>query len=330
MEQSYMNYNTLIYYALSFSAVVKAHSFSNAAKKAGVSKAQLSRHVSALETMLGIQLLHRTTRSIALTEQGKQFFTACEAIEESCAEAVNDLRHDFRNMHGNLKITAPIDFGIQFLPPIIDQFSKQYPNMNVVLSLSNANENLTEQSYDLAIRIATQLPDSNLRMRTIMKFKRFICVTPTYFKSKKRPKNLFELKDHQCITSINHNTNNIYPQWQFIINKKTVNYKLEKYIQVDSLSAQIALIKLGTGIGRMPSYLIQNELKSGELIEVFPDIEKPDSFVYVLYPDTIVLPKKTRLFIDFIKNYPWPDFEGYARNVNDLESEQVSKELLTI
>lgn len=297
-----MNYNSLIYYALSFSNVVKAGGFSNAAKKSGISKAQLSRHVNALESLLGIQLLHRTTRSMALTEQGKQFFKACETLEDNCIEAVNAVKQDFSNMTGTLKITAPIDFGIQFLPPIIDQFTKQHPDMNVIVSLSNVNENLTEQNYDLGIRIANRLPDSNLRMRTIMKFKRLICASPHYFKDKRKPKHPQDLKNYHCITSLNRNMSTIYPHWQFYIDNKVVNYKLEKFIEVDSLFAQLELIKLGSGIGRMPSYFIKKEIQTGQLVELFTRIEKPNTYVYLLYPDMEVLPRKTRVFIDFVKN----------------------------
>lgn len=293
--------NLLIYYALSFADVVKAGGFSNAAKKSGVSKAKLSRHVSALENLLGIPLLHRTTRSIALTEHGQQFLAACEGLEEGYSEAINDLKQDFKSLRGTLKITAPIDFGIQFLPPIIHGFSKQYPAVNAILSLSNINENLTEQNFDVAIRIAHQLPDSNLRMYTMLEFKRIICVSPHYLKNKSTPNDLKELKNHTCITSVNRNIGNIYPQWQFQIGQKVLNLKLEKFIEVDSLFAQLELIKLGTGIGRLPDYFIKNALKKGKLIELFSHIEKPTTYVYVLYPSTKILPKKIRAFIDFIK-----------------------------
>lgn len=297
---SLMN-NLLIYYALSFSDVVKAGGFSNAAKKSGVSKAQLSRHVRALENLLGMQLLHRTTRSIALTEHGQQFLAACEGIEEGYSEAINDLKQDFKSLRGTLKITAPIDFGIQFLPPIIHEFSRQHPAMNTTLSLSNINENLTEQNFDVAIRIANKLPDSNLRMYTMFEFKRIICVSPHYLKTKSTPGDLKEIKNHTCITSVNRNTSTIYPQWQFQAGQKVLNLKLEKFIEVDSLSAQLELIKLGTGIGRLPDYFITNELKKGKLVELFPHIEKPTTYVYILYSNTKILPRKTRAFIDFIK-----------------------------
>ena len=268
-----------------------------------MSKAQLSRHVSQLENLLGIQLLHRTTRSVLLTEQGRQFFLACEGIEEGYAEAIHHLNQDFHEIKGILKITAPIDFGIQFLPRVINDFSRQYPGINIRLSLSNQNENLTRQDYDLAIRIARKLPDSSLRMSLLMKFKRIICASPQYVKDHGKPKKLDELKNHVCITSTNRDINTIYPHWQFIINNKLIGCRLERFIEIDSLFAQLELIKLGTGIGRLPDYFIQRELKAGMIVELFPQIEKPDIYVYVLYPDVKVLPKKTRAFIDFIKDH---------------------------
>lgn len=291
----------MIKYALSFVAVVKAGGFSVAAKNSGVSKAQLSRHVRRLEELLGVQLLHRTTRSSVLTQHGKQFYASCQGIEEHYNEAVNALKHDFSTLEGTLKITAPIDFGIEFLPPIIHQFTRDYPNMNVNLSLSNINEDLPGQNYDLAIRIANKLPDSNLRMRTIMEFKRLICASPNYFKNQKPPKHPVELNNYRCITSLNRNMNILKPQWQFFENKKMINYSLDRVIEVDSLLAQLELVQLGAGIGRMPDYFIRKELKTGRLIEVFSNIEKPGSYVHLLYPDVQTLPKKTQLFVDLIK-----------------------------
>ncbi|OAI47745.1 hypothetical protein AYO45_01455 [Gammaproteobacteria bacterium SCGC AG-212-F23] len=295
-----MNHNLLMYYAVSFLAVAKAESFSKAAKNTGISKAQLSRHVSNLEKLLGIQLMNRTTRTLVLTEEGKQFYSDWEKIEENSIETISHLQQDFTHMQGTLKITAPIDFGIQFLPAIIQEFSKQYPKMNVILSLSNINENIIEQNFDIAIRIANQLPSSNLRSRTIFKFHRMICATPHYFKNQKKPHHPEELYKHYCITSVNYNKSNLYPQWSFLMNHKIKHYKLERFIEVDSLYAQRELIKSGVGIGRLPDYFIKEELKKGTLIELFPKLEKLISYVYVLYPDTISLPKRIRAFIDLL------------------------------
>lgn len=291
----------MIELALSFVAVVKANSFSSAAKKVGISKAQLSRQIRKLEDHLGIQLLYRTTRKLALTESGKEFYEACYMVEEDYADAVANLKCNFSTIQGNLRITAPIDFGIEVMPNILHKFSELYPKINIILSLSNENQDLTDKDYHLAFRISNRLPDSDLKMIIIKEFKRIICAAPEYFTERNMPKNLDDLKAFRCITSVNHDLSAIKPQWAFYQNSKIVKFDLNSVIEADSLLAQIKLILLGSGIGRMPDYFIKQQLSDGRLIEVFPDIDKPSSFVYLLYPNQRVLPKKTRVFIDFVK-----------------------------
>jgi DNA-binding transcriptional LysR family regulator len=298
-----MNNNLLIYYALSFSTVVKAGGYSSAARKSGISKAQLSRHVSALEAMLGVRLLHRTTRTLSLTEQGREFFLAYSGIEEKCEEAVNTLKHDFHELSGTVSITAPVDFGIQFLPPMVHEFSKQYPNLNIVLSLSNEKEDLAAKNIDVAFRIANQLENSDLKSKTLKTFRRPICASPLYFKDKAIPIHPNELKHYRCITGVYTDMETIYPQWQFCVNNRWVKYKLEKNLQIDSTFAQVELIKAGAGIGRVPEFFIQEELESGKIIELFKELEKPQAYLYLLYSGAHILPKKTQLLIEFISHY---------------------------
>lgn len=234
------------------------------------------------------------------SEQGKQFFTAYEGIVERCDDAINMLKHDFTGMHGTVRLTAPVDWGIKYLPQITHEFSKQYPNLNIVLSFSNVYENLNESHFDFSIRIANSLPDSDLFAKTLKKFKRIICASPKLFKNKLLPQHPDELKNFHCITGVINNTENIYPQWHFRVNNKMSGYKLEKNIQVDSTYAQIELIKSGTGIGRIPEFFIKDELESGELIELFSTFETPFTYLYLLYSGKTVLPKKVLAFIDFI------------------------------
>lgn len=293
----------MINYALSFVAVVNAEGFTQAAKRTGISKAKLSRHVKELETKLGIQLLHRTTRTLSLTEQGKQFYESCQNIEEIYDNAVESLKRDFSAMRGTLKITAPLDFGVKFLAPVLREFCKKYPLMNISLSLTNLNENLTESNYDLAIRIASKLPDSNLRMVMLMQFQRIVCASPSYLKNNQAPKKPSDLKKYLCASNINRSMNAVKPSWAFYERKKIVNYPLEKYIEADSYDLQKQLAELGVCIARLPSYFISKELQSGKLIELLPSIKKPVVYAYLLYPDTILVPHKTRVFIDMFKAY---------------------------
>ena len=175
--------------------------------------------------------------------------------------------------------------------------------MNIKLSLTNLNENLTEGQYDLAIRVTNKLPDSNLRMVKLMQFERRICASPAYLKNHPMPKNPADLKNHLCVSIMNQSLNTVKPSWLLYEGKNLVNYPLEKYIEVDSYALQKQLAESGTCVARLPSYYINKELQSGKLVELFPHIKKPAVYAYLLYPDTILVPHKTRVFIDMLKQY---------------------------
>ncbi len=168
-----------------------------------------------------------------------------------------------------------------------------------MLSFTNVYENLTENNFDLGIRIANSLADSDFRAKILKKFNRIIFASPKLF-GKKIPEHPNELRNFHCITSVLHHTENIYPQWHFRIKNKMTRFTLEKNIQVDSAFAQIALVKSCAGIGRVPEFYIEDEIKSGELIELFPTFEKPITHLYLLYANKAVLPKKTQALIEFI------------------------------
>lgn len=269
----------------------------------GISKAQLSRHVSKLETMLGIQLLYRTTRSLSLTESGEQFFLSCSEIEERYEEAIDHLKQDFQSLKGTIRLTAPISFGSELLPLIIHEFTQKYPNIKIVLSLTSSTEDLIEKNFDLALRVAPSLPDSTLRMRTIMLLELILCAAPAYFTGKAYPQKIEDLKEHQYITSINRSLGLSRVHWDFYQNQKVIKFTPDSKIEADSLRAQIHLISLGAGIGRVPSIFIRKELEEGTLIKVLPTIKQPQLYAYLLYSNRKSVPKKLQIFIDFIKNY---------------------------
>ncbi len=288
--------------ALSFTAVIKAGSFSKASKVIGLSKAQLSRHVSELEKQLGIQLLYRTTRKLLLTESGRIFFESCLEIEKSYDMALDKVTKDNTLIKGPLRITAPISFGSELLLKIINNFVKKYPNINITLSLNSVTEDLIENNYDIALRVASALPNSNLRMKVIHHFDMVLCASPDYFKNISHPNELEELKYFKFITPVNRNNEVKNIKWPFIINEKIVNYSPNSLIQVDSLRMQIELVLLGAGIGRAPRFMIKNELEENKLVEILAHIKQPKYHLYLLYPNRKHLPKKTKVFIDFLAN----------------------------
>lgn len=230
---------------------------------------------------------------------GKEFFLNCSGIEESYNEAVDQIKHNFYSLRGTLRIS----FGSEFLPEVIYQFNQQYPNIKIVLSLTSSAENLIEKNFDLAIRVANELPDSNLRMNTLMALDMILCAAPSFLQHKKLPTKLIDLEDHKCITSINRNLGLSKIHWPFYQKSKIIKYPPDSIIEVDSLRAQIKLIMMGAGIGRVPYLFVRNEIEQGCLIHLLPEIEQPKSFVYLLFPNRKYIPKKLQIFIDFIKQF---------------------------
>ncbi|MBA3536523.1 MAG: LysR family transcriptional regulator [Tatlockia sp.] len=292
--------------AISFVAVVKAGSFSKAATILGVSKSQLSRHVNQLETTLGIQLLYRTTRSIALTESGQSFFQSCQEIEENYMAAIDELKQEFKAIKGTLRITAPISFGSEFLPKVLYQFSQIYPNIKIVLSLSSTNENLVEKNFDLSFRIAAKLPDSSLKMRVISKLDMVFVAAPAYLANIPLPISMDELKNLNCTSPVCRAVGQT-GQTTFTWSYYDENNKLEKFsphanFEVDGLRAQIHFLLLGSGVGRVPELFVRKELEEGRLIQLLPTLKQPPLYVYLLYPNRKNLPKKVASFIEFIKD----------------------------
>lgn len=285
---------------LSFIVVVKAKSFTLAAEKQGCSKALLSRHVAQLEEYLGETLLYRNTRSLSLTEAGEHFFQQALLVEESYLKALNTLN---KEACGTLRITTSISLGSELFPPIIHGFSETYPNIKLVLSLSSLPEDIIVNRFDLSLRVAHQLPDSNLRVKPLQRLEMLLCASPNYLKKHKAPKDLASLKQHQCITSINRQRSQQSIVWQFIDNNKPIFHNVRSHIEVDSIRAQLELVKLGSGIGRFPKLFVDELIKNDLLVEVLPKENIPALQIFALYPNTQFVPAPTRCFIDYISKW---------------------------
>ena len=289
----------MIKQALSFVAVVKAGSYSTAAKNISVSKAQLSRHINQLEEFLGIQLLFRTTRTLMLTESGDEFFQSCASIQEDYDDAINNLKQDFQATKGTLRITAPITYGSENLTPLISKFSAQYPNIKPILSLSSSASNLLDDNYDVAIRIASSLPDSDLKVRKIASFDTLLCASKNLLSKHETPLSPDALTTLPCITSVNRSYNTKI-HWPFYLKDTLVKIKPNAVIEMDGQRAQVSLAKAGVGIIKVFKSFVEQDLKEKTLIELLPDFKQPKMHAYLLYPNRKILPKKIRLFNDFL------------------------------
>lgn len=181
-----------------FVYVAEYESFTRAAKELGISTAQVSRQVNALEKRLNIKLLYRTTRKVSLTEEGRVFYQHCRGVLDGLDAAEQAVSRFQSTPQGRIKLTAPMTYGEQQLLPLINDFMVQYSDIEVTAFLSNQTVDLIDGGYDLAIRIG-KLNDSTMMAKKLSHRTNFVCAAPSYLDKYGVPHTLDDLSHHNCL-----------------------------------------------------------------------------------------------------------------------------------
>jgi DNA-binding transcriptional LysR family regulator len=274
---------------------VESGSLSAAARAIGSPLATVSRKVSELEAHLKTRLLNRTGRRLTLTDAGRSYVAACRQILEDVDEAERGATGEYIAPKGNLVITAPIVFGRLHIVPIVAEFLKAYPDIDIQLVLSDGVANLLESRVDLAVRIAP-LPDSSLIATRVGTIRRVVCGSPAYFKERGIPKNPDELGAHDCVTRDSQSFENA---WTFSAGGFDKTVAIHARLIVNTNEAAIDAAVAGIGITRVLSYQIIETLRAGRLVAVLEDFEPEPMPVSLAYAAQGLLPLKLRAFIDF-------------------------------
>jgi len=227
-----------------FQAVVEAGSFSAASRKLAMPLATVSRNVSELETHLKARLLNRSTRKLTLTDAGREYLAACKRILEDVGEAERTVSGEFSTPKGELVITAPIVFGRLHVLPVIADFLKAYPEVDVRLVQSDRVANLLEEHVDLAVRVGA-LPDSNLSATRVAMIRRVACASPEYFAAHGAPDKPQDLSRHQCITF--DALGSAYA-WSFVVDGSQLLVPVRSRLVVNTAEAAIDAALAGVGI----------------------------------------------------------------------------------
>lgn len=276
-------------------AVVESGSFSGAARKLKMPLATVSRKVSDLESHLKSRLLHRSTRQLSLTESGQAYVAACRRILEDVSEAERTASGEYAAPKGELVITAPLLFGRQFVIPVIADFLKTYPDIDVRCVLTDRTLPLLEEHVDLALRIG-ELPDSSLVASRLGTVRRVVCASPSYFAEKGTPTNPRELVDHACITLEQLASRQV---WTFYLGKSEMAVPVRSRLAVSTADAAIDAAITGVGITRVVSYQIANALREGALQIALKPFEPAPWPVSLVHTGQGILPLKLRAFLDF-------------------------------
>lgn len=280
-----------------FVAVAEAGSFASAAKRIGRDASIVSRRVGMLETDLGVRLLVRTTRRVALTEAGETYLRRVQIVLEELATANLEATERAAAPQGLLRVSAPTAFGRMWLAPVIADFLKQHLNIRVDLRLSDRIVDLVADGFDLAVRVGI-LPSSSLQSRKVAEHRMLIAASPDYLKLAGKPKAPEDLLQHKCI---GFTGNSYWPDWplQSATRRKLIKPNF-RFITDHSEAALIAATD-GMGIVLAPDWLAGPSIHGGSLIEVMKGWSvKGEGGIYVVLPPGRLVPGKSRAFVDYV------------------------------
>ncbi|MBP1851398.1 LysR family transcriptional regulator [Rhizobium halophytocola] len=275
-------------------AVVDAGSLSAAARRLGMPIATVSRRVSELENSIGTQILHRSARSLRVTDQGMAYIAACRRILEDLAEAEREAAGEFSAPKGLLVLTAPVVFGRLHVLPALTDFLAATPQVTARLDLTDRPISLQEEHVDAAIRIG-ELPDSSLRSRRLGEVRRVVCASPGYLASHGRPDHPDQLSDHDCIASWHQMPAD---SWSFGAGRETLSVTIRPRLTVNTAEAAIDAAAAGLGITRVLSYQVAAALRARRLEILLGEHEPAPWPVHIVYRGRAI-PQKLRSFIDF-------------------------------
>ena len=275
-----------------FVAVAETESFTAAGKRLGISTAQVSRQISALEERLSAKLFYRTTRKVSVTEVGGIYYQHCRQVMDGLADAERAITNLQSTPKGKLKITAPITYGERSVAPLVNDFVTQYPELEVQLVLSNQQIDLIDEGFDLAIRLG-QLGDSTMIGKRLATRKQYVCAAPEYLSAFGAPHTLSELDRHNCLSGT-------LDYWRFQEKGKARNIRVKGNFSCNSGPVLVDAALKGMGIVQLPDYYVQEHINQGQLIELLPNYREPDDAVWALYPQNRHLSPKVRMLVDYL------------------------------
>lgn len=282
----------------SFITVVDAGSLVKAAEQLATSTASISRHLSALESSLGSQLLTRTTRRLALTDAGRQFYEDVQNVFQLLDEAEERVRCGREKISGVLRVAAPLSFGVQRIAPILPVFMRRYPDLKVQLLFEDRLTDLQTEGIDIAIRIGN-LKDSSLIATRLGSIERVFCASPAYLAAHGEPQSPADFRHHNCL---HYSLTTINEEWGIAFADSAEMIDIGGSLSANNAEALREAAIQGIGIVMLPMFVVQRGLQNGQLQRVLPQVALPSYHLSAVKLSRKFTPAKTRLFIDFLRD----------------------------
>ncbi len=281
----------------SFVLSAEKGSFASAAETEGVTPVILGRRLTALERRLGVQLAHRSSRGLVLTQAGEQYLEYCQQILKDIESADSSVSAGRKAVTGRLVISAPAAFGRQHVAPHIVGFRKRYPGISVSVNLTDRVIDLVDEGYDMAIRVGEVL-DLDYVVSRLYPNRRVVCGTPEYFARYGTPATPEDLVHHNCLAF--NLQGGQQRGWIFVRDGRPFAQRVQGDLDCNDGEMLYDWVRQGLGVGWRSTWEIQADLKRGKLVTVLDDFAAPDYDIRAVYPQQRYLPARVRHFIDYI------------------------------
>lgn len=283
---------------LEFFVLLARHgSLSAAARAMDITPPAATKRLAAIEERLGVRLVNRTTRSIALTAEGDIYLHHATRLLAELREMDDIVSASRQAPRGLLRVNATLGFGRTVIAPLVSRFATRFPELEVQFEVTDRPVDLVETGVDLAIRFG-ELPDGRLTARRILSNRRFLCASPGYLKQHGMPTTLDELAAHRCI--VHRQNDDAYGVWRFVRNGRTEQVKVQGALSSNDGDIVLGWALDGQGILIRSEWDLNKYLDSGRLCRVLPDFELPSADLFVYYPSKQNLPARSRVFINFL------------------------------
>jgi len=296
-----------------FNILAKQGSLTAVARELGVTPPAVTKRLANLERRLGVRLLNRTTRTMSVTHEGEIYLAEGARILAEIEELEQTVSRSRAVPKGLLRINASFGFGRKYVGPVVADFARRHPEVEVQLQLSERALNLADQAYDIGIRVG-ELPDARIIARKIASNRRVLCAAPAYLKTMAAPAVPRDLQKHKCIVLRENEA--AYGAWHLSRGKRSEGVKVRGPLSTNDGEIALAWALAGHGILMRSEWDVAPYLRSGRLREVLADWSLPDSDIYAVYPERLNLSAKVSAFVDFIATR----FSAHLHKGNEQQS----------
>lgn len=280
-----------------FNLVIRSGSLSAAARELGLSPPAVSRRLALLEGRLGVQLLTRTTRRIALTPEGEEYLVQARRILAEIEDVEQHLSASVVEPRGLLRVNATLGFGRSHVAPLLSKFCKANPEVQVQLNLTVTPPPLSDNAFDVCIRFG-EPPDARVVARKIADNRRLLCASPGYLAQRGAPRSPSDLAKHNCITI--HHGDEAYGLWRLSSGRRTESIKVTGAMSTNDGDIAVSWALNGHGILMRAEWDIAKYLSSGRLRQVLEAYSTPPADIYAVYPQQLRGARRVTAFVEFI------------------------------